>query len=55
MPPKKLQLAVEDMDPEESVSMTWQVGADGSITHGPSGLKISHDHGVQLNGQEYKL
>lgn len=55
MPPKRLQLAVEEMDPEESVSMTWQVGADGSISHAPSGLKISHEGGVQLGGQEYKL
>lgn len=52
MPPK-FHLTVDD--PEETVSMTWNVGADGSIEHKPSGMKISHEGGVELHGQSYKL
>lgn len=47
MPPR-LQLIVDDVDPEETVSMTWNVSADGSIEHRPSGMKISHEGGVEL-------
>ncbi|CAD7966614.1 unnamed protein product [Amoebophrya sp. A25] len=53
MPPR-LQFSV-DVDAEDTVSMTWNVSADGSIEHKPSGMKISHDGGVQMDGQQYKL
>lgn len=53
MPPR-LQLNV-DADPDETVSMTWNVGADGSIEHKPTGMKISSDGGVEIDGNQYKL
>ena len=35
--------------------MTWNVGADGTIEHKPTGFRISHDSGVQMDGEEYRL
>jgi len=54
MPPKFLALAV-DADPEETVSMTWNIGSDGSISHAPTGLKITQEEGVQFEGSTYSL
>lgn len=50
MPP----LLVDDWD-DQSVSMTWEVDADGTLKHNPSGMRVSPDRGVEVDGQEYRL
>lgn len=35
--------------------MTWEVDADGTLKHNPSGMKVSPDRGVELDGQEYRI
>lgn len=52
MPPK-FQLSLEDVDEDQTVSLTWSIDANGAITHRPSGLRISN--GVEVDGKEYKL
>mmetsp|Transcript_8545 Transcript_8545/g.18229 ORF Transcript_8545/g.18229 Transcript_8545/m.18229 type:complete len:337 (-) Transcript_8545:19-1029(-) len=44
-----------DADTDLSVSMTWSVDEDGTLRHNPSGMRVSHDRGVELDGQEYRL
>jgi len=44
-----------EVDEEMSISMTWTVDEDGTLRHNPSGMRVSPDKGVQLDGKEYKL
>jgi len=45
----------EDVDDSQSVSLTWSFGADGTLRHNPSGMRVSPDRGVEVDGREYKL
>lgn len=47
-------LSVDDEE-DLSVSMTWSVGEDGTLRHNPSGMQVSPDRGVELDGQEYRM
>ncbi|CAK9079342.1 unnamed protein product [Durusdinium trenchii] len=44
-----------EIDEELSVSLTWSVDEDGTLRHNPSGMRVSPDKGVVLDGQEYRL
>mmetsp|Transcript_27864 Transcript_27864/g.64728 ORF Transcript_27864/g.64728 Transcript_27864/m.64728 type:complete len:333 (-) Transcript_27864:121-1119(-) len=44
-----------EVDEELSVSLTWSVDEDGTLRHNPSGMRVSPDKGVVLDGKEYKL
>lgn len=44
-----------EIDEELSVSLTWSVGEDGTLRHNPSGLIVSPDRGVHIDGKEYRL
>ncbi|CAJ1341136.1 unnamed protein product [Effrenium voratum] len=44
-----------EVDEELSVSLTWSVDEDGTLRHNPSGMRVSPDKGVVVDGQEYKL
>mmetsp|Transcript_91647 Transcript_91647/g.205211 ORF Transcript_91647/g.205211 Transcript_91647/m.205211 type:complete len:319 (-) Transcript_91647:83-1039(-) len=35
--------------------MTWEVDADGALRHNPSGMRVSPDRGVEVDGQVYQL
>lgn len=48
-------LQEDEADQNLSVSMTWCVGEDGSLRHNPSGMLVSPDRGVQIDGREYRL
>jgi len=48
-------LAFDDEDMTMSISMTWSVEQDGTLRHNPSGMRVSPDKGVQLDGREYRL
>lgn len=50
MPP----LLVDD-EPDQSVSLTWHVDEDGTMRHNPSGLQVSPDRGVEMDGRVYRL
>lgn len=44
-----------DEDPDQTVSMTWCIDEDGTMRHNPSGLQVSPDRGVEVDGQAYRL
>lgn len=44
-----------EVDEEASVSLTWSVDEDGTLRHNPSGMRVSPDKGVVVDGQEYRL
>lgn len=48
-------LLEEDDDADLSVSMTWSVDEDGTLRHNPSGMSVSPDRGVEVDGREYRL
>lgn len=48
-------LIEEDVDDENSVSMTWSMDEDGALRHNPTGMRVTPDRGVELDGQEYRL
>mmetsp|Transcript_90919 Transcript_90919/g.211551 ORF Transcript_90919/g.211551 Transcript_90919/m.211551 type:complete len:334 (-) Transcript_90919:64-1065(-) len=50
-----MPLLIEDVDGDQSVSMTWEVDDDGTLRHNPSGMRVSPDRGVEVDGQEYRL
>lgn len=50
-----LLLQEDEADQTLSVSMTWCVGEDGSLRHNPSGMMVSPDRGVLMDGREYRL
>mmetsp|Transcript_40449 Transcript_40449/g.116275 ORF Transcript_40449/g.116275 Transcript_40449/m.116275 type:complete len:334 (+) Transcript_40449:72-1073(+) len=44
-----------DEDEDHSVSMTWCIDDDGTVRHNPSGLEVTRDRGVQVDGHAYRL
>mmetsp|Transcript_63182 Transcript_63182/g.124439 ORF Transcript_63182/g.124439 Transcript_63182/m.124439 type:complete len:334 (-) Transcript_63182:75-1076(-) len=44
-----------DEDPDQTVSMTWCIDEDGTVRHNPSGLQVSPDRGVEVDGRAYRL
>lgn len=44
-----------DEDADQTVSMTWCIDEDGTVRHNPSGLQVSPDRGVQVDGHAYRL
>lgn len=50
-----MPLLVDDIDTDMSVSMTWQVGEDGTLQHNPTGMRVSPDRGVEVDGRTYRL
>mmetsp|Transcript_53769 Transcript_53769/g.149194 ORF Transcript_53769/g.149194 Transcript_53769/m.149194 type:complete len:334 (-) Transcript_53769:112-1113(-) len=50
-----MPLLIDDLDADQSVSMTWEVDADGALRHKPSGMRVSPDRGVEVDGHEYRL
>eukprot|EP00439_Symbiodinium_sp_Y106_P013596 s7427_g1.t4 len=44
-----------EVDEDLSVSLTWSVDEDGTLRHNPSGMRVSPDKGVVVDGREYKL
>lgn len=44
-----------DEDPDQTVSMTWCIDEDGTMRHNPSGLQVSPDRGVEVDGRAYRL
>jgi len=49
------KLLMEEFDAEESVTGTWEVDMNGSIRHRDSGMRISPDEGIQVDGRAYAL
>jgi len=46
----------DDFDTDASVSLTWSVDSStGTIRHKPTGLKVSPDTGIEVDGHEYRL
>ncbi|CAJ1360269.1 unnamed protein product, partial [Effrenium voratum] len=54
MPPK-MMLDVDDMDSENSVSMTWSIDPSGTMRHRKTGTKVSTEDGITYEGMEYRL
>jgi len=50
-----MPLLIDDIDADHSVSMTWEVDANGTLRHNPSGMQVSPDRGVEVDGQAYRL
>mmetsp|Transcript_56013 Transcript_56013/g.126386 ORF Transcript_56013/g.126386 Transcript_56013/m.126386 type:complete len:333 (+) Transcript_56013:122-1120(+) len=50
-----MPLLIDDFDADNSVSMTWEVDADGALRHNPTGMRVSPDKGVECDGMEYRL
>lgn len=48
-------LDIEDVDNDESVSMTWSIDPSGTMRHRGTGLKVSTESGITFEGQEYRL
>lgn len=48
-------LMLEEPDEDLSISKTWEVDEDGTLMHHPSGMKVSPDRGVEVDGHEYRL
>jgi serine/threonine protein kinase len=48
-------ILIDDFDAEASVSMTWDWDANGTLRHRDSGLRVSPDHGIEVDGHEYRL
>lgn len=44
-----------DENEVETVSMTWCFDEDGTLRHKPSGMQVSPDKGVQVDGHVYRL
>jgi len=43
------------LDAEQSVSMTWSFDENGTLRHNPTGMRVSPDDGIQVDGLEYKI
>lgn len=52
---RAMPFLLDDDDDELEESATWQVEEDGTLKHTPSGMMVSPDSGVVLNGAEYKI
>jgi len=55
MPPKGMMLDLEEVDSDNSVSMTWSIDPSGTMRHKRTGMKVSTDSGITYEGQEYRL
>jgi serine/threonine protein kinase len=56
MPPPGLAgFQLDDVDQENSVSMTWSIDPTGTLRHKKTGTKISPETGITVDGQEYSL
>mmetsp|Transcript_42061 Transcript_42061/g.98190 ORF Transcript_42061/g.98190 Transcript_42061/m.98190 type:complete len:338 (-) Transcript_42061:158-1171(-) len=56
MPPRGMVIEMDDVDSDNSVSMTWEIdAATGSMRHKKTGTKVSTDTGITYEGQEYRL
>lgn len=47
-----LRLDVDDMDSENSVSMTWSIDPSGTMRHRKTGTKVSTEDGITLLRRE---
>mmetsp|Transcript_68743 Transcript_68743/g.109081 ORF Transcript_68743/g.109081 Transcript_68743/m.109081 type:complete len:338 (+) Transcript_68743:86-1099(+) len=45
----------DDFDTDASVSLTWSVDEHGTMRHKPTGMKVSPDTGIEVDGHEYRL
>eukprot|EP00933_Yihiella_yeosuensis_P013054 TRINITY_DN12273_c0_g1_i1.p1 TRINITY_DN12273_c0_g1~~TRINITY_DN12273_c0_g1_i1.p1 ORF type:complete len:341 (+),score=57.11 TRINITY_DN12273_c0_g1_i1:127-1149(+) len=54
MPPR-MMLDLEDVDNDNSVSMTWSIDPSGNMRHKRTGMKVSTDEGITFEGHEYRL
>jgi len=50
-----MPLLADDFDADQSVSMTWSVDENGTLRHNPTGMKVSPDTGIEVDGHEYSL
>lgn len=50
-----MPMLCDDFDTDNSVSMTWSVDASGTLRHKPTGMKVSPDTGIEVDGHEYRL
>lgn len=50
-----MPMLADDFDADQSVSMTWSVDESGTLRHKPTGMKVSPDTGIEIDGHEYKL
>lgn len=46
---------LEEPDDDQWASTTWEFDADGALTHHPSGMKVSPDRGVEVDGHECRM
>lgn len=51
----KPMMELDEVDNDQSVSMTWSIDEAGTMRHKPTGLKVSPESGISINGAEYKL
>jgi len=45
----------DDFDMDQSVSMTWSVGSNGTLRHNPSGMRVTPDCGIEVDGNSYRI
>jgi serine/threonine protein kinase len=50
-----MPMLCDDFDTDLSVSMTWSVDETGTLRHKPTGMKVSPDTGIEVDGHEYRL
>lgn len=50
-----MPMLCDDFDTDASVSMTWSVDETGTLRHKPTGMKVSPDTGIEVDGHEYRL
>lgn len=50
-----MPLQLDDLDTQPLSTQTWSVDSDGSMTHNPTGIRISPEKSVQMNGMDYGL
>lgn len=50
-----MPMLCDDFDADASVSLTWSVDVSGTLRHKPSGMKVSPDTGIEVDGHEYRL
>lgn len=44
-----------DEDADQTISGTWNWGEDGTLRHNPTGMMVSPDRGVEVDGRTYRL
>lgn len=49
------KLLMEEFDADESVTGTWEVDCNGTLKHRPSGMRVSPDDGILMDGRAYAL